>query len=200
MELPEDVAVIKALLNYLYSANYPPPASKALPLHAGVYVAALKYDIPGLQALAGTKFCHSTRELADTALLDASVELTGMEDLRTAAQIIYDGTLQKNDNLRMNLIEIAWRVVTHLERDEPRQAFVDQIMHVPDFAAEIFYRSTKTAATSHMRDRDRITLGCPNCSPKRFIISRSVFEYRKSHARSIRCPYCLHSTSAQEWR
>jgi len=139
MELLEDVVVIKALLNYLYSEDYTSPASQALPLHAGVYVAALKYDIPGLQSLAGTKFGHSIKELTNAALLDSSVELVGMEEFSIAAQIIFDGTLQRDDKLRMKLIETAWRVVIQLERSDSRHTFVDQIMEVPDFAAEILY-------------------------------------------------------------
>jgi len=103
MGLPEAIVVIKALLSYLYSGDYSSPTSKALSLHAGVYVAALKYDIPGLQSLAGTKFELSIKELANAALLDSSVELVGMEELSIAAEII-DGTFQRDDKLRMHLI------------------------------------------------------------------------------------------------
>lgn len=199
MELPEAIIVIEALLSYLYSGDYTPPASKALPLHAGVYVAALKYDIPGFHSLAGTKFGHSIKELTNAALLDSGVELVGMEELSIAAQIVFDGTLQIDDKLRMNLIETAWRVVTQLERSDPRHTFVDQIMQVPDFAAEILYRSTKAVAITEQRQEARVTLQCPHCPHNRLVIARSIFQYKQMHARPLACPFCLRVRSAREW-
>jgi len=167
-------------------------------LHAGVYIAALKYDLPGLQAVASTKFCHSTKELADTALFNSSVDLTEMEELIIATQIIYDGTLQRSDVLRTNLLETVWPLVTHLKESDSRHTLVDQIMRAPDFAAEMLYQSAKAVAITAERDRSGILVQCPPCR-KKIIMARSSFRYRQSHARPIACPYCLRHHPAEEW-
>ena len=159
----------------------------------------MKYDIAGLQSLAGTKFSHSIKELANAALLDSNVELVGMEELSIAAQIIFDGTHQTDDKLRMNLIETAWRVVIQLERSDLRHTFVDQIMEVPDFAAEILYRSTKVVATTEQRQEARVTLQCRHCPHNRLVIARSIFQYKQARGRPLACPFCFKVQFAQEW-
>lgn len=168
--LTEDSVVIENLIKFCYTGGYgglnliAPTKSRAprLRLHAGVYLAAEKYQISALKHVAVRRFKVVMGDWASDwqKEQDKEVQLIKLQEFLEVIQLVYENTLDSSDALRKDILALDWKTEMMSTYE---QAWTDFLAQTPSFAAELTIMNNRM-----LTDMDDWTswiklYECPHC-------------------------------------
>lgn len=140
LHLDEPAPVVKSLLEYFYTGDYSLPHALQQPMahHASLIIAARKFDVGGLDALALRRFLDEGEAFSSNADSASDSGDPAATDFFTAAKIIYysagDGAGgEDNDVLTAQVLAIASRKMQSLSA-ESQTRWVAHLIEVPPLA------------------------------------------------------------------
>lgn len=203
LTLPELPDVAKAIVTYMYTADYEAKSTESLPafqFHAEMYAAALKYEMPDLCLAACNKLrLHATAGLFLT-WEDDETKSQQDDDFLEAVAIVYGNTVNKDDQMRQQLALLARRKMLNAPSRTVERSWVKTMMQVPELAADVMSSITEALGwfNNHAKSRSALSCSDPKCSGV-VIMETRTYTYYVERGATVTCQSCFEHNHAKNW-
>lgn len=197
----------------MYTAKYDAKQAKELPtfqFHAWMYASALKYRVPGLceaayKALKDQAYPETLCSKASLYFGKQPAFLDPEDDFFEAAVIVYDNTIDEQDQMRKLIVGLARRKMMKLggySGEKKLRAWITRIAQIPELSADLTLSTMDSLLWLDDHAEFFVQLACPNedhC-PATMLMHPEKHKKNLKDPSLIECPNCYWEAPLEHWR